>query len=50
MVQQEFTSDEAYGSATEGEHQLCEQDQPNKANVLPSYASIYDGLCKEREE
>ena len=37
-------------SATEEEHQLCEQDQPNKANVLPSYAGIYDGLCKEREE
>ena len=48
-MQQQPTADKIDGSSANGEHQLSQENQPNKADVLVFNAHVHDGLCEERK-
>ena len=49
-MQQQPPADEVDGRTAEGEHQLTEQYQPDKAKVLVLDAHVDDGLREERQD
>ena len=49
-MQQQPPADEVDGRTAEGEHQLTEQYQPDKAKVLVLDAHVDDGLREERKD